>query len=69
MESLLPKLRAGNTVRYVSPATTPDRERVFQATEVRESWGFKVELARTLFESTPNEKLVLLERFELGEIG
>ncbi|THK33582.1 LD-carboxypeptidase [Ensifer sp. MPMI2T] len=49
MELLPPKLQVGDTVRFVSPASTPDRDRVFQAAEVLESWGLKVEFGENAF--------------------
>lgn len=49
MEILPPKLQVGDTVRFVSPASTPDRERVLLAAEVLENWGLKVESGENAF--------------------
>jgi muramoyltetrapeptide carboxypeptidase len=48
--ALMPALlRTGDTVRFVSPASTPDREWVFRGARVLESWGLKVELGDHVF--------------------
>jgi muramoyltetrapeptide carboxypeptidase len=45
-----PRLRPGDRVRLVSPASTPDRERVAQGARILESWGLKVELGAHVFD-------------------
>lgn len=42
-------LRPGDTVRFVSPASTPDREWVSRGVRVLESWGLKVEIGDHAF--------------------
>lgn len=49
MELLPPKLQVGDAVRFVSPASTPDRERVLLAAEMLKSWGLKVEFGEHAF--------------------
>ncbi|MET3579942.1 muramoyltetrapeptide carboxypeptidase [Mesorhizobium robiniae] len=44
-----PRLRVGDRVRFVSPASTPDRERVLLAAAVLENWGLKVDLGENAF--------------------
>src|SRR5579864_7950354 len=39
-----PRLRSGDRVRFVSPASTPDRERVECGAGILESWGLRVEI-------------------------
>ncbi|MGO1080082.1 S66 peptidase family protein [Inquilinus sp. CA228] len=49
MAILQPTLRVGDKVRFVSPASTPDRERVFLARDVLESWGLRVDFGENAF--------------------
>jgi muramoyltetrapeptide carboxypeptidase len=44
-----PKLRAGDKVRFVSPASTPDEPAVFERVKILEDWGLKVDLGRHVF--------------------
>jgi muramoyltetrapeptide carboxypeptidase len=44
-----PILRVGDTVRFVSPASTPEREAVFQGAKVFERWGLKVDYGEHAF--------------------
>ena len=44
-----PLLRVGDTVRFVSPASTPEREAVFQGAKVFERWGLKVDYGEHAF--------------------
>jgi muramoyltetrapeptide carboxypeptidase len=44
-----PLLRIGDKVRFVSPASTPEREFVFQGAKVLESWGLKVDFGEHAF--------------------
>jgi muramoyltetrapeptide carboxypeptidase len=43
------KLKAGDWARFVSPASTPEREDIFRRTEILESWGLKVDFGRHAF--------------------
>jgi len=45
-----PKLKAGDKVRLISPASPPDEAYVLQACEVLESWGLVVELGENVFQ-------------------
>jgi muramoyltetrapeptide carboxypeptidase len=49
MEILPPKLQVGDKIRFVSPASTPEQERVFLARDVLESWGLKVDFGENAF--------------------
>ena len=42
-------LRSGDTVRFVSPASTPDRDQVEKAVELLKGWGFEVEIGTNAF--------------------
>lgn len=44
------KLRAGDKVRFVSPASTPDRESVLQGAEILKSWGLRVDFGEHAFD-------------------
>jgi len=44
------KLRAGDKVRFVSPASTPDRESVLRGSEILESWGLRVDFGEHAFD-------------------
>lgn len=46
-----PRLRFGDRVRLVSPASRPDREQVARGAELLTSWGLEVELGRHVFDS------------------
>ena len=46
---LPPTLRAGDKIRFVSPASTPDENAVLQRKAVLESWGFKVDFGQHVF--------------------
>ena len=46
---LPPTLRAGDKVRFVSPASTPDESGVLQRKALLESWGLKVDLGQHVF--------------------
>ena len=37
------KLKPGNKVRFVSPASTPDEATVHRSAEILKGWGFEVE--------------------------
>lgn len=47
----VPRLRPGDRVRFVSPASPPDREAVGRGAELLEAWGLQVEIARHAFDS------------------
>lgn len=46
----VPRLRAGDRVRLVSPASTPTRSAVQRGSELLESWGLNVEIGRHAFD-------------------
>lgn len=46
----VPRLRAGDRVRLVSPASTPSRDGVARGVELLESWGLRVEIGRHTFD-------------------
>ncbi len=49
-EILMPtRLQAGDRVRFVSPASTPDREGVLRRARILESWGLQVEFGQHAF--------------------
>lgn len=48
-EVRLPRLQAGDKIRFVSPASTPDEEEVLQRKAVLERWGFKVDFGQHVF--------------------
>ncbi len=45
-----PPLRAGDTVRFVSPASTPTRDMVERRATIFEEWGFNVQFAAHAFD-------------------
>ena len=45
-----PRLRAGDRVRLVSPASTPEREQVARSAEPLTTWGLTVEIGRHVFD-------------------
>jgi muramoyltetrapeptide carboxypeptidase len=45
-----PLLRKGDTVRFVSPASTPERDAVSESAGILESWGLKVEYGDHAFD-------------------
>jgi muramoyltetrapeptide carboxypeptidase len=47
-----PKLRVGDKVRFVSPASTPDRQAMLQSAAELERWGLKVEFGEHAFKKT-----------------
>ncbi|CAA9491693.1 MAG: Muramoyltetrapeptide carboxypeptidase [uncultured Solirubrobacteraceae bacterium] len=46
-----PRLRAGDRVRFVSPASRPEREHVTRGAEILSGWGLDVEIASHAFDS------------------
>lgn len=44
-----PLLRTGDKVRFVSPASAPERDAVFQSASILESWGLKIEFGEHAF--------------------
>lgn len=44
------RLRPGDRVRFVSPASPPDREKVALGAKLLESWGLKVEIGPHVFD-------------------
>lgn len=44
-----PKLQAGDKVRFVSPASTPDKDEVYQRAAILESWGLTVDFGEHIF--------------------
>jgi muramoyltetrapeptide carboxypeptidase len=46
-----PKLRAGDRVKFVSPASTPSREEVRRGAEILAAWGLRVEMGRHVFDT------------------
>lgn len=46
-------LRPGDVVRFVSPASPPTQEGVSHGTEILQSWGLRVQLARNVFSRCP----------------
>jgi muramoyltetrapeptide carboxypeptidase len=45
-----PRLRRGDRVKFVSPASPPDREKVADGARLLESWGLKVEIGAHVFD-------------------
>ncbi|MEO1018937.1 MAG: LD-carboxypeptidase [Pseudomonadota bacterium] len=45
-----PKLIAGDKVRFVSPASTPDKDAVLQRAKILESWGLTVDFGEHAFD-------------------
>jgi len=43
------RLKAGDKVRFISPASTPDREAVFRRARILESWGLEVDFGEHAF--------------------
>jgi len=43
-------LRAGDTVRFISPASTPDKANVDSQAEIFESWGLEVEYSKHMLD-------------------
>lgn len=49
--SLVPlRLKPGDQIRVVSPASTPDRDEVARGVELLTSWGLSVELGNHVFD-------------------
>lgn len=42
-------LRTGDTIRFVSPASAPDRDQIEDAAELLTEWGFKVDFGANAF--------------------
>ena len=42
-------LKAGDRVRLLSPASTPEEEGVYRCARIYESWGLRVKLGRHVF--------------------
>ena len=49
MAAVPPKLKSGDRVRFVSPASTPDRDTIFSRAAILESWDLKVDFGRHAF--------------------
>ncbi len=47
-----PKLQSGDKVRFVSPASSPDRQAVLQSAAELENWGLKVDFGEYAFRKT-----------------
>jgi len=45
-----PRLRPGDKVRFVSPASTPEREQVMRRAKILESWGLVVDFGEHAFD-------------------
>jgi muramoyltetrapeptide carboxypeptidase len=45
-----PRLQPGDRVRFVSPASPPDREKVADGARLLERWGLKVEIGAHVFD-------------------
>jgi muramoyltetrapeptide carboxypeptidase len=45
-----PKLKPGDKVRFVSPASTPDREQVMRRAKILEDWGLTVDFGEHAFD-------------------
>jgi muramoyltetrapeptide carboxypeptidase len=45
-----PRLRPGDKVRFVSPASTPDREQVMRRATILEGWGLRVDFGEHAFD-------------------
>jgi len=45
-----PKLRPGDLVRFVSPASTPDRDQVMRRVKILEEWGLRVDFGAHAFD-------------------
>ena len=45
-----PRLRPGDKVRFLSPASTPDREQVMRRAKILEDWGLCVDFGRHAFD-------------------
>lgn len=48
--ALAPRLQAGDRVRFVSPASPPERDRVMRGGEILTRWGLTVEIGRHTFD-------------------
>ncbi|WP_246226245.1 S66 peptidase family protein [Chelativorans xinjiangense] len=46
-----PRLKPGDTVRFVSPASTPEKDQILRRAELLESWGLKVGFGAHAFSS------------------
>jgi muramoyltetrapeptide carboxypeptidase len=44
-----PKLKTGDKVRFISPASTPDKAAVLQRAKILEGWGLKVDFGEHAF--------------------
>lgn len=47
-----PRLKAGDRVKFVSPASTPAREEVQRGAEILTTWGLQVEIGPHAFDTT-----------------
>jgi muramoyltetrapeptide carboxypeptidase len=45
-----PLLRRGDKVRFVSPASTPERDAVSESASILDRWGLKVEIGEHAFD-------------------
>jgi muramoyltetrapeptide carboxypeptidase len=46
-----PRLRPGDRVKFVSPASTPNREGVTRGAEILARWGLRVEIGTHAFDT------------------
>lgn len=46
-----PHLKTGDKVRFISPASTPDREEVLRRARIIEAWGLKVDFGEHAFKT------------------
>lgn len=47
---LPPRLKAGDKIRFVSPASTPEKEAILARAKVLENWGFRVDFGPHAFD-------------------
>jgi muramoyltetrapeptide carboxypeptidase len=64
-----PPLQAGDKVRFVSPASSPDKDLVLQQTRILEAWGLKVDFGEYTFKRGPTSWLAGTDEERLADLN
>jgi muramoyltetrapeptide carboxypeptidase len=64
-----PALQAGDKVRFVSPASSPDRDAVLRQTRILEAWGLKVDFGEHAFKRGPTSYLAGTDEERLADLN
>ena len=64
-----PRLQQGDRVRFVSPASTPDREKVDYGARLLTSWGLRVEIGVHVFDRLNLSSALVTLPFFISHFG